>query len=184
MRFEKTAAYAEQHGFSYITTTNATSRWKDADQVNASGIRAAQAYAGVSWWSRYAVEPIGPKSDIRVEPPPHPLPLTPSSRDRDWQTEEMTERKYRINAEQEFYKQEYCGCSHSLRDTNAYRKDQGMEAIRPGQGETYSDPKKDSEEESLEVVAEFFGKAGAQAEQREQRRKMYQGRKREGKENW
>ena len=96
----------------------------------------------------------------------------------------MTDRKYRINAEQEFYKQEYCGCSHSLRDSNAYRKDQGLDAIRPGEGETYSDPKKDSEEESLEVVAEFFDKAEAQAEQREQRRKMYQGRRKEGRENW
>lgn len=36
---------------------------------------------------------------------------------RDWQTDVMTERKYRINAEQHFYKQEYCGCSYSLRDT-------------------------------------------------------------------
>jgi len=33
--------YASEHGFDVITTTNATSRWKDANQVNASGSRAA-----------------------------------------------------------------------------------------------------------------------------------------------
>jgi S-adenosylmethionine:tRNA-ribosyltransferase-isomerase (queuine synthetase)/predicted adenine nucleotide alpha hydrolase (AANH) superfamily ATPase/5,10-methylene-tetrahydrofolate dehydrogenase/methenyl tetrahydrofolate cyclohydrolase/pterin-4a-carbinolamine dehydratase len=37
MRFERTAAYAKAHGFPVISSTNATSRWKDAEQVNASG---------------------------------------------------------------------------------------------------------------------------------------------------
>lgn len=30
MRFERTALYAAEHGFQTVTTTNATSRWKDA----------------------------------------------------------------------------------------------------------------------------------------------------------
>ena len=33
MRFERTALYAADNNFDVITTTNATSRWKDADQV-------------------------------------------------------------------------------------------------------------------------------------------------------
>lgn len=63
MRFERTALYASEHGFDVITTTNATSRWKDADQVNGSGAKAVAKYPTVRWWFR------------------------------DWQTDEMTERK-------------------------------------------------------------------------------------------
>ena len=47
MRFERTALYAHEHGFPIFTTTNATSRWKDQDQVNAAGLAAASKYAGV-----------------------------------------------------------------------------------------------------------------------------------------
>jgi predicted adenine nucleotide alpha hydrolase (AANH) superfamily ATPase len=33
-----------------------------------------------------------------------------STLQRDWQTEAMSQRKYKINADRRFYKQEYCGC--------------------------------------------------------------------------
>ena len=82
MRLERTAIHASEHGFDSFTTTNATSRWKDEAQVNASGYKAAAKYDGVEYWAS------------------------------DWQTPEMTARKYRINAERAFYKQEYCGCSY------------------------------------------------------------------------
>lgn len=136
MRFARTAAYAAAHGFPVITTTNATSRWKDADQVNASGARAAAAFPGVSWWFR------------------------------DWQTEEMTQRKYRINADERFYKQEYCGCVYSLRDSNAYRKKEGLDPIAVAGGGVYTDPERDSEEESLEVVKGFFEHAQSPEQER------------------
>ena len=87
MRLERTALYAFENGFDSFSTTNATSRWKDEAQVNASGMKAASKYPGVEYWLS------------------------------DWQGEEMTARKYKINAEQRFYKQEYCGCSYSLRDS-------------------------------------------------------------------
>ena len=99
MRFERTALHAHEHGFNYFTTTNATSRWKDQQQVNSSGLRAAAKYDDVDYWVY------------------------------DWQTDQMTRRKYDINAEMKFYKQEYCGCSFSLRDTNAYRKTQGCDHV-------------------------------------------------------
>ena len=44
MRMERTALYAFENSFDFITTTNATSRWKDKDQVNNSGIKAAAKY--------------------------------------------------------------------------------------------------------------------------------------------
>eukprot|EP00418_Pyrodinium_bahamense_P092060 CAMPEP_0179039768 /NCGR_PEP_ID=MMETSP0796-20121207/15307_1 /TAXON_ID=73915 /ORGANISM="Pyrodinium bahamense, Strain pbaha01" /LENGTH=1437 /DNA_ID=CAMNT_0020736103 /DNA_START=1 /DNA_END=4314 /DNA_ORIENTATION=- len=129
MRFERTALYAHEHGFKWFTTTNATSRWKDVHQVNASGARAATKYPDV----HYLVY--------------------------DWQTEAMSKRKYRINAEERFYKQEYCGCSYSLRDSNIFRKNDGLPVIAVGEASCYSDPEKDSAEESPEVVERFFDDA-------------------------
>ena len=41
MRMERAALYAHEHGLHAIATTNATSRWKDAQQVDDSGYRAA-----------------------------------------------------------------------------------------------------------------------------------------------
>lgn len=68
----------------------------------------------------------------------------------------MNERKYRINADESFYKQEYCGCSYSLRDNNYFRKKHGQPSIVIGGGGVYADPIADSMEESKEVVEEFF----------------------------
>ncbi|KAJ1618772.1 hypothetical protein T492DRAFT_1090515 [Pavlovales sp. CCMP2436] len=127
MRMERTALYAHEHGFPIITTTNATSRWKDAKQVDDSGMRAAAKYPGVEYWWR------------------------------DWQTDEMSTRKYEINAQQRFYKQEYCGCTYSLRDSNLWRAKQGLPPVEVGAPDSiYSDPSADSEEESREVVDGFF----------------------------
>jgi len=131
MRMERTASYAAENGFTHFTTTNATSRWKDVSQVNKSGIVAARAHENVE----YLVY--------------------------NWQTDGMTARKYKINAEQSFYKQEYCGCSYSLRDSNLFRAKEGLPPIKIGGGGIYSDPEADAEEESLEVVQSFFDDANS-----------------------
>ena len=79
----------------------------------------------------------------------------------DWQTEAMTRRKYEINAQMRFYKQEYCGCSYSLRDNNLYRKMHGQPPVRIGGEEAgvgsryYVDPEADAAEESQEEVDAF-----------------------------
>jgi len=124
---EVTALYAKENGYPVFTTTNATSRWKDIDQVNQSGIKAAQRYPEVQYWVY------------------------------DWQTQGMTDRKYQISATERFYKQEYCGCAYSLRDSNLWRKEQGMGPIKIGNELSYfEDPEADAEEESQEVVDAFF----------------------------
>lgn len=135
MRMERTALYAHEHGFDAIATTNATSRWKDETQVDDSGDRAASKYDGLLYW-RY-----------------------------DWKSDEMTLRKYQISADRQFYKQEYCGCSHSLRDSNEWRKANGIPKIQIG-GETaglgnryFSNAIEDAEEENQDVVDEFFAQA-------------------------
>jgi predicted adenine nucleotide alpha hydrolase (AANH) superfamily ATPase len=149
MRLDKTAQYAATHGFDTFTTTNATSRWKDVDQVNRSGIRASKMW-GVDYWVY------------------------------DWQTDRMTERKYEINAENTFYKQQYCGCSFSLRDSNQWRKEEGLEPIKIGTT-FYHDPVEDSKEESREVVDAFFNEYDHRNQIRDIKREE---RRRNGKKNY
>lgn len=140
MRMEVTAAYARRHGFDAFTTTNATSRWKDESQVNGSGLRAARNMMS--------------KRDDHKKSPRFWLYR--------WQTDAFTKRKYEISAEERFYKQEYCGCSYSLRDSNAWRKLNGIPPVRiggttAGMGTRYfEDAKIDADEESQEVVDSFF----------------------------
>ena len=141
MRLDKTAQYAATHGFDTFTTTNATSRWKDVDQVNGSGIRAGKMW-GVDYWIY------------------------------DWQTDQMTERKYQINADNTFYKQQYCGCSFSLRDSNQWREEEGLEPIQIGNKHHsfYNDPVEDAKEESREIVDAFFGEYDYRNQTRDDRK--------------
>ena len=80
-----------------------------------------------------------------------------------------------------FYKQEYCGCTYSLRDTNLYRKQAGIPPVKiggeqAGLGNRYfSDPLADAEEENQEVVDAFF--ASAENNFDDERRAMYAARK-------
>ncbi len=133
-------SYSSSLSSSSIATTNATSRWKDAKQVDDSGYRAAARYDGLQYWCQ------------------------------NWQSDEMTLRKYEISAKERFYKQEYCGCSYSLRDSNEWRKANGIPKIKIG-GDTaglgdryFSDPLVDAAEESQDVVDEFFAQANQIAE--------------------
>jgi len=41
-------------------------------------------------------------------------------------------RMYEIAKREEFYKQEYCGCVYSLRDTNRWRKQNDRKRIHIG----------------------------------------------------
>mmetsp|Transcript_18787 Transcript_18787/g.42862 ORF Transcript_18787/g.42862 Transcript_18787/m.42862 type:complete len:220 (-) Transcript_18787:85-744(-) len=164
MRMERTALYANEHGFDAIATTNATSRWKDAQQVDDSGRRCAAKYPGLHYWAY------------------------------DWQGDAMTLRKYQISAQEKFYKQEYCGCSHSLRDSNAWRRANGIPSIQiggdhAGLGERYfSDPMQDALEESQDVVDEFFAHAnelsavaGEDKQERKKALSIYQNRRKDEK---
>ncbi|CAB9496730.1 Epoxyqueuosine reductase QueH [Seminavis robusta] len=135
MRMERTALYAHENRFDAIATTNATSRWKDSQQVDAAGTKAVAEYEKLIYYAR------------------------------NWQTDVMTLRKYQISADNKFYKQEYCGCSYSLRDSNEWRKANGIPKIKiggeqAGLGNRYfSDPLADALEESQDVVDEFFHQA-------------------------
>lgn len=102
MRFERTALYAHENGFPLYTSCLGISRWKDMDQINGCGHRAAARYEGLSYW------------------------------DYNWRKKGGSERMIEISKREEFYQQEYCGCIYSLRDTNKRRRDHGEPNIELG----------------------------------------------------
>lgn len=102
MRFERSALYAAEHGFAVFTSTLGTSRWKNLDQINASGVRAAERHAGITYWTHNFRKGGG------------------------------ANRMIEISKDERFYQQEYCGCAYSLRDTNAHRRAQGRPQIKIG----------------------------------------------------
>lgn len=103
MRFERTALYAKENGFPIITSSLGISRWKNMDQINDCGIRAASHYDGVTYWTY------------------------------NWRKKGGAARMYEIAKRENFYKQEYCGCVYSLRDTNNWRKQNERPTIRFGE---------------------------------------------------
>jgi predicted adenine nucleotide alpha hydrolase (AANH) superfamily ATPase len=102
MRFERTALYAHEHGFPVMTSSLGISRWKDMNQINASGKRAVAPYEGLSYW------------------------------DYNWRKGGGADRMVEISKREEFYQQEYCGCVYSLRDTNRRRRNMGRAPIEIG----------------------------------------------------
>ena len=103
MRFERSALYAHENNFSLFATTLGISRWKDLDQVNNSGLRAADRYSGLNFW------------------------------DFNWRKAGGSPRMIEISKREEFYQQEYCGCVYSLRDTNKRRKENNRPRVIRGQ---------------------------------------------------
>lgn len=84
-RLERAARYASVHGFSVLTTTLASSRWKSLEQVDAAGEYACSLYPGVTWWGQ------------------------------NWRRGGLQERRCEIVREQGFYNQDFCGCEFSRR---------------------------------------------------------------------
>ena len=103
MRFERSALYAHENGFNIFTSSLGLSRWKDFDQINRSGLRAAERYPDMIYWTH------------------------------NWRKNGGSQRMYKIAKEENFYKQEYCGCVYSLRDSNLHRVKSGRERIEIGQ---------------------------------------------------
>lgn len=103
MRFERTALHAHENNFPVITSCLGISRWKDMNQINESGLRAASHYPGLIYWTF------------------------------NWRKGGGSARMLEISKREGFYQQEYCGCVYSLRDTNRWRVSRGREKIKIGQ---------------------------------------------------
>ena len=80
MRFERTALYAAENGFSVISSSLGISRWKNMQQVNDSGRRAVAHYPGMVYW------------------------------DYNWRKQGGSSRMIEISKREQFYQQEYCCC--------------------------------------------------------------------------
>ena len=52
LRLTETARYASEHNFQVFTTTLASSRWKNLEQINEAGRRAASFYPGTIFWEQ------------------------------------------------------------------------------------------------------------------------------------
>ena len=102
MRFERSALFAVENGFKIFTSSLGLSKWKNMEQINESGIRAASHYPGLIYWTY------------------------------NWRKEGGSQRMYEIAKREKFYQQEYCGCVYSLRDTNLWRMGQSREKIVKG----------------------------------------------------
>jgi predicted adenine nucleotide alpha hydrolase (AANH) superfamily ATPase len=99
MRLERTAMTAHEHQFPVMTSSLGISRWKNMQQVNESGHRAAQRYPDLIYW------------------------------DYNWRKGGGSQRMTEISKREHFYQQEYCGCTYSLRDSNQRRIAHGREPI-------------------------------------------------------
>lgn len=83
-RLLSAARYAAAHAFPILTTTLASSRWKDLNQVNAAGLWATRQVEGVTFWPQ------------------------------NWRKGGLQERRNYLLHFYNFYNQLYCGCEFSL----------------------------------------------------------------------
>ena len=102
MRFERTALYAHEHGYKVISSSLGISRWKNMQQINACGQRAADKYPEIAYWTY------------------------------NWRKGGGSERMISRSKEEGFYQQQYCGCVYSLRDTNRWRLANNRPRIKRG----------------------------------------------------
>ena len=102
MRFERTALYAHENGYKLFSSSLGISRWKNMEQINGCGERAASKYEGLTYWTY------------------------------NWRKAGGSQRMIEISKREAFYQQEYCGCVYSLRDTNKWRVAQGRGKVEIG----------------------------------------------------
>lgn len=86
-RLKRAAEYAQDHGYAVLTTTLASSRWKDLEQINRAGeLAVSQLKEGNRplWW------------------------------DMNWRKGGLQLRRSQLVKELGFYNQLYCGCEYSM----------------------------------------------------------------------
>ena len=88
-RLLATARKAQELDIPWFATTLASSRWKNLEQVNAAGMRAAEQVSGVEFWAQ------------------------------NWRKDGLQDRRNELLKQYGFYNQLYCGCEFSFRSTTA-----------------------------------------------------------------
>jgi predicted adenine nucleotide alpha hydrolase (AANH) superfamily ATPase len=84
VRLAVAALYANEHGFRVFTTTLATSRWKNPEQIIEAGTYAAAFFPGLTFWTQ------------------------------NWRKGGLSERRNYLVRLYGFYNQQYCGCEFSM----------------------------------------------------------------------
>jgi len=85
VRLLAAARKARELGVNYFTTTLASSRWKNLEQINQAGLLAQDQVPGVVYWSQ------------------------------NWRKGGLSDRRNQLLREYGFYNQQYCGCEFSMR---------------------------------------------------------------------
>ena len=83
-RLRRAALYAQEHGFPLLTTTLASSRWKNIQQIDCAGRIAVQDCPDVEWW------------------------------EQNWRKGGLQTRRGELLRLNQFYNQQYCGCEFSM----------------------------------------------------------------------
>ena len=83
-RFAKSAEFAEENGFSALTSCFGISKYKDMDQVNACGHKAVSSYKNLIYW------------------------------DYNWRKQGGSDYMELIAKQENLYRQKYCGCIFSM----------------------------------------------------------------------
>ncbi len=88
-RLRRAARYAQEHGFHLLTTTLASSRWKNIHQIDQAGNVAVADCPDVQWW------------------------------EQNWRKGGLQMRRGELLRLNDFYNQLYCGCEFSFRTGTA-----------------------------------------------------------------
>ena len=92
-RLSRAARYAQEHGLRWLTTTLASSRWKNIKQIDVAGEQAVSSFPDVEWWAQ------------------------------NWRKGGLQTRRGELLRLNQFYNQLYCGCEFSLASSQAMRKE-------------------------------------------------------------
>ena len=133
-RLLRAAQYASEHGFSVLTTTLASSRWKDLDQVNAAGLWACELVNGSICGGVSLPGNVCSADPTASGPPSYVAEGGTVSQEADtiaeategkfarvewwgqnWRKGGLQDRRNQIIKEMAFYNQQYCGCEYSFR---------------------------------------------------------------------
>ena len=86
MRLIASALQAKKLGLTYFTTTLASSRWKNIEQITQAGLEAQAIVADTLFWAQ------------------------------NWRKGGLSDRRNQLLKEYGFYNQQYCGCEFSMRN--------------------------------------------------------------------
>jgi len=105
LRLLRTARYALAHGYTLMTTTLASSRWKSLDQINDAG----------TWAVATVLSEAGQGAPATASAPSAPEAPALLWWDHNWRKGGLQQRRQEIIKEYNFYNQLYCGCEFSFR---------------------------------------------------------------------